>query len=44
MANAGSNYVSVIDAATIKEITRIPVGHVPKRNITAVLQEKSQTG
>jgi YVTN family beta-propeller protein len=39
VANAGSNSVSVIDAATIKEIKRIPVGHVPKRNITAMLAE-----
>ena len=37
VANAGSNSVSVIDTAAIKEITRIAVGQVPKRNITAVL-------
>jgi YVTN family beta-propeller protein len=37
VANAGSNSVSVVDNATRKEITRIPVGQVPKRNITAVL-------
>jgi YVTN family beta-propeller protein len=37
VANAGSNSVSVIDAASRKEIARIPVGQVPKRNITAVL-------
>jgi len=37
IANAGSNSVSVVDVATRKEITRIPVGQVPKRNITAVL-------
>jgi len=37
IANAGSNNVSVIDIATRKEVTRIPVGQVPKRNITAVL-------
>ncbi len=36
VANAGQNSVSVIDIATRKEITRIPVGEVPKRNITAV--------
>jgi YVTN family beta-propeller protein len=36
VANAGSNSVSVLDAASRKEITRIPVGQVPKRNITAV--------
>src|SRR5438093_5644368 len=37
VANAGSNTVSVVDIATRKEITQIPVGQVPKRNITAVL-------
>jgi YVTN family beta-propeller protein len=37
VANAGSNSVSVIDVAARKEITRIPVGQVPKRNITAIL-------
>jgi YVTN family beta-propeller protein len=37
VANAGSNSVSVIDVATRREVTRIPVGQVPKRNITAVL-------
>lgn len=36
VANAGSNSVSVIDTASMKELIRIPVGHVPKRNITAV--------
>ena len=36
VANAGQNSVSVIDLASKKEITRIPVGEVPKRNITAV--------
>jgi YVTN family beta-propeller protein len=36
-ADAGSNAVSAIDVATRKEIARIPVGFVPKRNITAVL-------
>jgi len=37
IANAGSNSVSVVDIATRKELTQIPVGQVPKRNITAVL-------
>ena len=37
VANAGSNSVSVIDIATRKELMQIPVGQVPKRNITAVL-------
>jgi YVTN family beta-propeller protein len=38
VANAGSNSVSVVDLRSMKEVTRIPVGEVPKRNITAVLQ------
>jgi YVTN family beta-propeller protein len=38
VANAGSNSVSVIDTASRKEVARIPVGQVPKRNITAVWQ------
>ncbi len=37
VANAGSNSVSVVDEATRREVTRVPVGQVPKRNITAVL-------
>jgi YVTN family beta-propeller protein len=37
VANAGSNSVSVVDVASRKEVTRIAVGQVPKRNITAVL-------
>lgn len=37
VANAASNSVSAVDIATRKEIARIPVGQVPKRNITAVL-------
>src|SRR4051812_38845155 len=37
VANAGSNSVSVIDVAARKELMQIPVGQVPKRNITAVL-------
>ena len=37
VANAGSNSVSVVDISSMKEVTRIPVGQVPKRNITAVL-------
>jgi len=36
-AGASVNAVSVVDVATRKEVTRIPVGYVPKRNITAVL-------
>jgi YVTN family beta-propeller protein len=37
VANAGSNSVSVVDVAARKELMQIPVGQVPKRNITAVL-------
>ena len=37
VANAQSNSVSVIDIKSLKEVTRIPVGQVPKRNITAML-------
>jgi YVTN family beta-propeller protein len=37
VANAASNSVSVVDVASMSEIARIPVGEVPKRNITAVL-------
>jgi YVTN family beta-propeller protein len=37
VANAGSNNVSVIDLRAMREVMRIPVGQVPKRNITAVL-------
>ena len=37
VANAHDNTVSVIDVAARKEITRIKVGQVPKRNITAIL-------
>jgi len=37
VANAGSNDVSVVDMAGLREVTRIPVGQVPKRNITAML-------
>jgi YVTN family beta-propeller protein len=37
VANAGSNDVSVIDMIGLREVTRIPVGQVPKRNITAML-------
>lgn len=38
VANAGSNSVSAVDIDTLREVARIPVGQVPKRNITAVLQ------
>jgi YVTN family beta-propeller protein len=38
VANPVTNDVSVVDIKTLKEITRIPVGFVPKRNTTGVLQ------
>ena len=37
VACAGSNFVTVVDNKSMKVVTRIPVGQVPKRNITAVL-------
>ena len=39
VANAGSNSVSVIDVTARKELLQIPVGQVPKRNITAILPD-----
>ena len=38
VANPVTNDVSAVDVATMKEVARIPVGFVPKRNITAVLR------
>jgi YVTN family beta-propeller protein len=38
VANPVTNDVSVVDIASMKEIARIPVGAVPKRNVTGVLQ------
>lgn len=38
VANPVTNDVSVVDIASLKEVTRIPVGFVPKRNTTGVLQ------
>jgi YVTN family beta-propeller protein len=38
VAAAGDNWVSVVDIASLKETTRIPVGQVPKRNATAELR------
>jgi YVTN family beta-propeller protein len=35
VANAHSNFVSVVDVAARKAIGQIKVGQVPKRNITA---------
>src|SRR5204863_1939650 len=36
VANAGSNSVSVVDVASLREVKRIAVGQLPRRNITAV--------
>jgi len=38
VANPVTNDVSVVDVASMKEVTRVPVGFVPKRNATALLQ------
>ena len=35
---AGDNMTVVVNVQTMKEVARIPVGQVPKRNATAVLQ------
>jgi YVTN family beta-propeller protein len=40
VAAAGDNAVFVIDVKTLKEVARVPVGQVPKRNATAVLAAK----
>jgi YVTN family beta-propeller protein len=37
VANAVTNDVSAVDIASMKEIARIPVGFVPKRNTTGML-------
>jgi YVTN family beta-propeller protein len=38
VACAGSNSVSVVDVRAMREVAKIPVGQVPKRNITALLR------
>jgi YVTN family beta-propeller protein len=38
VANPVTNDVSVVDVQSLKEVARIPVGFVPKRNVTGVLQ------
>jgi YVTN family beta-propeller protein len=38
VANPVTNDVSVVDVKSMKEVARIPVGYVPKRNATAILQ------
>jgi YVTN family beta-propeller protein len=40
VANAVTNDVSVIDIASMKEVTRIAVGYVPKRRATGNLQQQ----
>jgi len=37
VANAGANNVSVVDVASRKEVAKIPVGEVPKRNGTVMV-------
>ena len=37
-ANPVTNDVSAVDVKTMKEVARIPVGFVPKRNTTGILQ------
>jgi YVTN family beta-propeller protein len=37
VANSGANSVSAIDTVARKEVARIPVGEVPKRNGTVVV-------
>jgi YVTN family beta-propeller protein len=39
VANPVTNDVSVIDIQSMKEVTRIAVGYVPKRNTTGMLQQ-----
>jgi YVTN family beta-propeller protein len=38
VANPVTNDVSVVDIPSLKEVARIPVGFVPKRNVTGLLQ------
>jgi YVTN family beta-propeller protein len=38
VANPVTNDVSVVDIKSMREVTRIPVGFVPKRNVTGFLQ------
>lgn len=37
VANAGENYVSAVDTHEMREVARIPVGEVPKRNGTVTV-------
>ena len=38
VANPVTNDVSVVDVESMKEVARIPVGFVPKRNTTGYLE------
>jgi len=38
VSNPVTNDVSVVDITSLKEGARIPVGFVPKRNVTGLLQ------
>jgi YVTN family beta-propeller protein len=40
VAAAGDNMVFVVDVKSMKEVARIAVGQVPKRNSTAILQTR----
>jgi YVTN family beta-propeller protein len=42
VAMAVTNDVSAVDVKSMKEVARIPVGYVPKRNATAMLQSPSE--
>jgi YVTN family beta-propeller protein len=42
VAMAVTNDVSAVDVKSMKEVARIPVGYVPKRNTTAMLQSPSE--
>jgi len=42
VAMAVTNDVSVVDVKSLKEVARIPVGYVPKRNTTGMLPSRSE--
>ena len=43
VANPVTNDVSVVDIASMREVKRIPVGFVPKRNVTVLLPSVNGT-
>jgi YVTN family beta-propeller protein len=43
VANPVTNDVSVVDIASMREVKRIPVGFVPKRNVTVLLPSVNAT-